>query len=158
MNYGKIFLIDFLHCEMVQKLLHTLFNESSHYPTPPPSSNLLRCVRNTVPPTHRLNMELWISKVYMGSCAVPEIIDPVFAETSPKRSFSMTEYERFGLVFKKMRVYKFGHCTHWLRLPQPPPLSPSPRIWAHIRGRYWSAKIDDNSFSIPAPTFSEYFY
>jgi hypothetical protein len=20
---------------------------------------------------------------------------------------------------------------------------PSPRIWAHIRGRYWSAKIDD---------------
>jgi hypothetical protein len=27
-------------------------------------------------------------------------------------------------------------CTHWLRLP--------PRIWAHIRGRYWSAKIDDS--------------
>jgi len=26
-------------------------------------------------------------------------------------------------------------CTHWLR----------PRIWAHIRGRYWSAKIDDIS-------------
>jgi hypothetical protein len=30
---------------------------------------------------------------------VPEIIDPVFAKTSPKRSFSMTENERFGLVF-----------------------------------------------------------
>ncbi len=27
--------------------------------------------------------------------------------------------------------------------PQLPP--PSPRIWAHIRGRYWSAKIDDIS-------------
>jgi hypothetical protein len=27
--------------------------------------------------------------------------------------------------------------------PQPPP--PSPRIWAHIPGRYWSAKIDDIS-------------
>ncbi len=29
---------------------------------------------------------------------VPESIDPVFAKTSPKvkRSFSMTEYERFG--------------------------------------------------------------
>jgi hypothetical protein len=40
---------------------------------------------------------------------VPEIIDPVFAKTSPKRSFSMTEYERFGLVFTKTRVYKFGH-------------------------------------------------
>ncbi len=40
---------------------------------------------------------------------VPEIIDPVLAKTSPKRSFSMTEYERFGLVFTKTRVYKFGH-------------------------------------------------
>jgi hypothetical protein len=37
-----------------------------------------------------------------------EIIDPVFAKTSLKRSFSMTEYERFGLVFTKTRVYKFG--------------------------------------------------
>ncbi len=30
---------------------------------------------------------------------MPEIIDLVFAKTSPKRSFSMTENERFGLVF-----------------------------------------------------------
>ncbi len=40
---------------------------------------------------------------------VPEIIDTVLSKTSPKRSFSMTEYERFGLVFTKTRVYKFGH-------------------------------------------------
>jgi hypothetical protein len=40
---------------------------------------------------------------------VPEIIDTVFAKTSPKRSFSMTEYERFGLVFTETRVYQFGH-------------------------------------------------
>jgi hypothetical protein len=40
---------------------------------------------------------------------VPEIIDTVFAKTSPKRSFSMTEYKRFGLVFTKTWVYKFGH-------------------------------------------------
>jgi hypothetical protein len=39
----------------------------------------------------------------------PEIIDLVFAKTSPKRWFSMTEYERFGLDFTKTRVYKFGH-------------------------------------------------
>jgi hypothetical protein len=32
-------------------------------------------------------------------------------------------------------------CTHWLR---PRNLHP-PRIWAHKRGRYWSAKIDDIS-------------
>ncbi len=40
---------------------------------------------------------------------VPEIIDPVFKKTSSKRSFLKTEYERFGLVFTKTRVYKFGH-------------------------------------------------
>ena len=34
-------------------------------------------------------------------CTVPEFIDPVFAKTSPKRSFSVIEYERFGLVFAK---------------------------------------------------------
>ncbi len=30
--------------------------------------------------------------------------------------------------------------THWLR---PRNASHPPRIWAHVRGRYWSAKIDD---------------
>ncbi len=29
----------------------------------------------------------------------PEFIDPVLAKTSPKRSFSVIENERFGLVF-----------------------------------------------------------
>ncbi len=32
---------------------------------------------------------------------VPESIDPVFAKTSPKRSFSVIRNERFGLVFVK---------------------------------------------------------
>ncbi len=40
---------------------------------------------------------------------MPEIIDPVFVKIRPKRSFSMTAYERFGLVFTKTGVYKFGH-------------------------------------------------
>ncbi len=40
---------------------------------------------------------------------MPEIIDIVFAKTSPKRSLSMTKYERFGLVFTKTRFYKFRH-------------------------------------------------
>jgi hypothetical protein len=40
---------------------------------------------------------------------VPEIIDTVFPKTSPKRSFSMTEYDHFVLDFTKTRVYKFGH-------------------------------------------------
>jgi hypothetical protein len=33
---------------------------------------------------------------------VPEFIDPVFTKTSPKRSFSISENERFGLVFVKI--------------------------------------------------------
>ncbi len=37
----------------------------------------------------------------MGSSKVPEFIDPVFANTSPKRSFSLTENKHFGLVFVK---------------------------------------------------------
>ncbi len=32
---------------------------------------------------------------------MPEFIDPVLAKTSPKRSFSVIENERFGLVFAK---------------------------------------------------------
>jgi hypothetical protein len=37
----------------------------------------------------------------MSMTPVPEFIDTVFAKTSPKRSFSMTENDRFGLVFAK---------------------------------------------------------
>jgi hypothetical protein len=55
---------------------------------------------------------------------VPEIIDPVFAKTSPKRSFSMTEYERFGLVFTKTRVYKFGQCQYLFSRHVPPVFQP----------------------------------
>jgi hypothetical protein len=35
-------------------------------------------------------------------------------------------------------------CIHWPRPRNLPPLPPSPPIWAHIRGRYWSAKIDND--------------
>jgi hypothetical protein len=49
---------------------------------------------------------------------VSEIIDPVFAKTSPKRSFSITEYERCGLVFMKTRVYKFGHWYKRCAMPE----------------------------------------
>jgi hypothetical protein len=37
----------------------------------------------------------------LQSSPVSEFIDPVFAKTSPKRSFSMTENEHFELVFAK---------------------------------------------------------
>jgi hypothetical protein len=35
------------------------------------------------------------------SIPVPEFIDPVFTQTSPKRSFSVIQNERFGLVIAK---------------------------------------------------------
>ena len=34
-------------------------------------------------------------------------------------------------------------------LAETPQLPPSPRMWAHIRGRYWSIKIDDISLQPP---------
>ncbi len=44
-----------------------------------------------------------LKKLYgqQANCSVPEIIDLVFTKTSPKRSFCMTENERFGVVFVK---------------------------------------------------------
>jgi hypothetical protein len=39
---------------------------------------------------------------------VPEIIDPVFAKTSPIRSFLVIKYERFGLVFAKTGYINSG--------------------------------------------------
>ena len=41
-------------------------------------------------------------------------------------------------------------CTHWLR---PRNSTHSPRIWTHIRGRYWSAKIDDICLEPPDLSF-----
>jgi hypothetical protein len=52
-----------------------------------------------------------VGGVLKGSLrTVPEIIDTVFAKTSPKQSFCMTENE-FWACFRENWVYKFGHCT-----------------------------------------------
>jgi hypothetical protein len=50
------------------------------------------------------------------NCPVPEIIDPVFTKTSPKRSFCMTENERFGLVFTKTGSINSGTGLYILSL------------------------------------------
>jgi hypothetical protein len=49
---------------------------------------------------------------------VPEFIDPVFAKTSSKRLFSMTENERFGLVFTK--TWSINSGTGGGKLLRPP--------------------------------------
>jgi hypothetical protein len=43
-----------------------------------------------------------------GNKPVTEFTDPVFAKTSPKRAFSMTENERFELVFVKTGSINYG--------------------------------------------------
>ncbi len=55
----------------------------------------------------------------------------------------------YGVRSPKFRDPAYS-CTHW-----PPQLPSSPSNWAYIRGRYWSAKIDDISLrppcSFPSP-------
>ncbi len=51
----------------------------------------------------------WGSSSAHLKSSVPEIIDPVFAKTSQNACFLLSENERFGLVFVKTWVYKFGH-------------------------------------------------
>ncbi len=48
----------------------------------------------------------------IGSTSVPEFIDPVFVKTSPKRSFSVIENERFGLFSPKLglKIWALGSC------------------------------------------------
>ncbi len=48
---------------------------------------------------HALLVSIFKIHRWQTYCTVPEVIDLFFAKTSPKRSFSMTENERFGLVF-----------------------------------------------------------
>ncbi len=51
----------------------------------------------------------------------------------------------------EFRCTKFicAPCVQLYSLAETPQLHPSPRIWALIRGRYWSARIDDISLLPP---------
>ncbi len=53
-------------------------------------------------------------------CSVPEFMDPVVAKTSPKRSFSMTENGRFGLVFVKTGSITSGTIIYICKYFVPP--------------------------------------
>ncbi len=49
---------------------------------------------------------------------------------------------KYGVRSSKFIRAPCAQLCSFAETPQPPP-PPPPRIWAHIRGRYWSAKIDD---------------
>ncbi len=81
------------------------------------NKNMLKPVAKTVL-TYTYRMVLcsrddliWPVFSFIGKILVPEIIDPVFAKTSPKCSFCMTENERFGLVFAKTGSINSGTCV-----------------------------------------------
>ncbi len=49
----------------------------------------------------------------------------------------------------EVNLQSFFWAVQLHSLAETPQLPPSPRIWAHIRGRYWSSKIDDISLCNP---------
>jgi hypothetical protein len=107
---------------------------------------------------HRLNIELDLQSLFGLLCkAEPVFVNVYEAQESIPRNRSRQSMKPGGPVrpiglsylsamlgidsWAPYKIYKYGLCTHWLR-PRNSPLR-SPRIWAHIRWRYWSAKIDD---------------
>ncbi len=67
------------------------------------------------------------------------------------RTYMMPRYLLLAYVKYGVRSPKFflgSICTAVL-IGWDPATPPSPRIWAHIRGRYWSAKVDEIFFWAP---------
>ncbi len=62
-----------------------------------------------------------------------------------REHISCWRHRAVGVIYL-FGLHVYSSCTHWLRprrLISETPQPPLPRIWAHIRGRYWSAMIDD---------------
>ncbi len=73
-----------------------------------------------------------------------------FTSTRTFRNYCLHRGKRRPLVKQGVISPNFicAPCAQLYSLadnPQPPP----PRIWAHIRGRYWSTKVDDISLWPP---------
>jgi hypothetical protein len=68
------------------------------------------------------------TSLFLCSASVPKFIDPVFAKTSPNRSFSVR--------FRENWVYKFGHCRRGMQPGRAAfrcGISYSGREWQHLR-------------------------
>ncbi len=63
---------------------------------------------------------------------MPEIKDPVFTKTSPKCSFSMSENERFGLVFAKIGYINSGKGDFKCREVKAVLVTPAMGAWNQV--------------------------
>jgi hypothetical protein len=52
-------------------------------------------------------------------------------------------YEAYVKYRVRSPKFIWAPCVQLYSFAETPQLPPSPRIWVQIRGRYWSAKIDD---------------
>jgi hypothetical protein len=77
----------------------------------------------------------------LEQCSNPQL-DSNSQQWDSNRTCEYTGTHR--LIMKLDLQSLFGPlCTAVLMVAETPQLPTSPRIWAHLRGRYWSAKRDD---------------
>ncbi len=91
---------------------------------------------------------LWL--LYEGAMGQPKYIDDISLCDSlicifyGKLSHSDRYQGLFEYAVHRLNMKLDHKSLFWLRPRDSPP--PPPSIWAHIRGRYWSAKLDDISY------------
>jgi hypothetical protein len=74
---------------------------------------------------------------YVQAVCVNKIFDGLLGGLSQ----CIIQNVKYGVISPK---FIWASCALLYSLAETPP-PPPPRIWAHIRGRYWPAKIDDIS-------------
>ncbi len=68
---------------------------------------------------------------------------PILSRASLTLMIMYRLYTTCGKYGVKSPKFIWAPCAQLYSLSETPQPPPSARIWAHIRGRYWSAKIDD---------------
>ncbi len=86
---------------------------------------------------------------------MPEIIDPVFVKTSPKRAFSMTAYERFGLVSRKRGSINSG--TRKEKTKSAPKMKKLKQCNCLLKLSVLSGRLNSSAAERPSLQFKEHF-
>ncbi len=91
---------------------------------------------SSFPLLHKARFVITTTREITERCSLLNVETEVYGDsksTNHRFNMELDLHSLFGLPVHHS-------WTHWLRPRNP---SPSPRIWTHIRGRCWSAKIDD---------------